>query len=568
MSSAKFENSALSVSSCIYSATNSSITLIPKSEGSLVGCLIASNMLNCTRLLPNSIESVSTCTSIFVLAVTKNGRPKIKIDVGMTFIEAIRSNMASKKSSLLRHWRVKVRLRLDIDWFRRLLQCSCLSPTASSSPLKMVSCLVMALSVVAIVGMVVLSILDSPNSYFDPKAHLERIQIFKLDIALESNSAGIVAFQIVNYHMDDYDTTAFRIGIHLLVQHSQDGLTRLSFASTSFSIRDGVAPLIPNYCVLLAIFEISVSPECCLIPQISFLMVAVLDAGKNFSNIMRFISPQVLKRTSCRYSQSLAAPSRENGKLLHLNVVFWYPLRPHYGTNHILDAPRLVHHIRRGQLLEHSVIVLHWFRLLRLTYNKVKTRVNVRAIVLREIKTGYVNSWIPLFTTIAMEEQRWLTKDVVVCQIAAFMTRKMSFGSFHPFDLEIKKTLNRIKKSKNMHIGHNSSSSVNSIIEIEDFEMKPDFADNPLYEPDPMENDNNRTLKELATPDLEPFQIYELKSKLIHLLPKFHGLAGEDSHKHLKEFHLVCSMMRSQGILEDYIKMKAFPFSLDGVAKD
>ncbi|RDX84349.1 hypothetical protein CR513_34612, partial [Mucuna pruriens] len=86
-----------------------------------------------------------------------------------------------------------------------------------------------------------------------------------------------------------------------------------------------------------------------------------------------------------------------------------------------------------------------------------------------------------------------------------------------------------------------------------------------------MEN-NDRTLKELATPDvvyqpwciqypqLEPAQTYELKSSLIHLLPKFHGLAGEDPHKHLKEFHV--------GIPEDYIKMKAFSFSLDGAAKD
>ncbi|RDY00179.1 hypothetical protein CR513_16671, partial [Mucuna pruriens] len=94
-----------------------------------------------------------------------------------------------------------------------------------------------------------------------------------------------------------------------------------------------------------------------------------------------------------------------------------------------------------------------------------------------------------------------------------------------------------------------------------------------------MEN-NDRTLKELATPDvvyqpwciqypqLEPAQTYELKSGLIHLLPKFHGLAGEDPHKHLKEFHVVCSTMRPQGISEDYIKMKAFPFSLDGAAKD
>ncbi|RDX95669.1 hypothetical protein CR513_21771, partial [Mucuna pruriens] len=94
-----------------------------------------------------------------------------------------------------------------------------------------------------------------------------------------------------------------------------------------------------------------------------------------------------------------------------------------------------------------------------------------------------------------------------------------------------------------------------------------------------MEN-NDRTLKELATPDmayqpwciqypqLEPTQIYKLKSGLIHLLPKFHGIVGEDPHKHSKEFHVVCSAIRPKGILEDYIKMKAFPFSLDGAAKD
>ncbi|RDX63183.1 Retrovirus-related Pol polyprotein from transposon 17.6, partial [Mucuna pruriens] len=45
-------------------------------------------------------------------------------------------------------------------------------------------------------------------------------------------------------------------------------------------------------------------------------------------------------------------------------------------------------------------------------------------------------------------------------------------------------------------------------------------------------------------PQLEPAQTYELKSGLIHLLPKFHGLAGEDPHKHLKEFHVVCCTMR------------------------
>ncbi|RDX76051.1 hypothetical protein CR513_44002, partial [Mucuna pruriens] len=104
-------------------------------------------------------------------------------------------------------------------------------------------------------------------------------------------------------------------------------------------------------------------------------------------------------------------------------------------------------------------------------------------------------------------------------------------------------------------------------------------SSNIFEKPGQMEN-NDRTLKELSTPDvvyqpwciqypqLESAQTYELKYGLIHLLPKFHGLAGEDPYKHLKEFHVVCSTMRPQGIPEDYIKMKAFPFSLDGAAKD
>ena len=83
---------------------------------------------------------------------------------------------------------------------------------------------------------------------------------------------------------------------------------------------------------------------------------------------------------------------------------------------------------------------------------------------------------------------------------------------------------------------------------------------------------NNRTLKELAAPDLDqqPLCIeypnldvaFELKSGMIHLLPTFHGLAGEDPNKHLKEFHVVCSSMKPMGISEEQIKLRAFPFSL------
>ena len=90
----------------------------------------------------------------------------------------------------------------------------------------------------------------------------------------------------------------------------------------------------------------------------------------------------------------------------------------------------------------------------------------------------------------------------------------------------------------------------------------------------------NQTLKELAVPDLnqQPLCItfptldatttFELKSGLIHLLPTFHGLAGEDPHKHLKELHVVCMSMKPTGVTEDQIKLRVFPFSLKDWAKD
>ncbi|RDX98546.1 hypothetical protein CR513_18515, partial [Mucuna pruriens] len=160
-------------------------------------------------------------------------------------------------------------------------------------------------------------------------------------------------------------------------------------------------------------------------------------------------------------------------------------------------------------------------------------------------------------------------------------TRPVSRSSTDPlyvFDPEIELTLRRLRKIRNTTV--NISSGVNSAINSDQF-CTDHFitSTNNFTEPGQMEN-QDRTLKELATPDvvyqpwciqypqLEPAQTYELKSGLIHLLPKFHGLAGEDPHKHLKEFHVVCSTMWLQGIPEDYIKMKAFPFSLDGAAKD
>jgi len=85
-----------------------------------------------------------------------------------------------------------------------------------------------------------------------------------------------------------------------------------------------------------------------------------------------------------------------------------------------------------------------------------------------------------------------------------------------------------------------------------------------------------QTLKELAASNVEnqPLSInidnnanFKLKSGFIHLLSIFNRLVGEDPHAHLKEFYMVCVGMKPNGVDEEQVKLKAFPFSLKGAAK-
>ncbi|KAM2994065.1 hypothetical protein FF2_046081 [Malus domestica] len=94
---------------------------------------------------------------------------------------------------------------------------------------------------------------------------------------------------------------------------------------------------------------------------------------------------------------------------------------------------------------------------------------------------------------------------------------------------------------------------------------------------------DNRTIKELLASGLTnaaPLCIqypaaaqgktdeFELKSSLLHHIPKYHGLSMEDPNKHLKEFEVVCSSMTPINVDGSILMMKAFPFSLLEKAKD
>ncbi|KAH9741368.1 Endonuclease [Citrus sinensis] len=154
------------------------------------------------------------------------------------------------------------------------------------------------------------------------------------------------------------------------------------------------------------------------------------------------------------------------------------------------------------------------------------------------------------------------------------MVRSSRTGTLS-FDPEIEKTARQLRQQTKRAKQRSSSPLLSEIDTVPDLvESSSDSEEQVMDRPAPVE----RTLRELAEPDLnqQPLCIqyvdlevnFELKSGLIHLLPKFHGFAGEDPHKHLKEFHVVCSSMRPQGVTEEQIKLRAFPFSVDGLAKD
>ncbi|CAN6566324.1 unnamed protein product [Malus baccata var. baccata] len=155
------------------------------------------------------------------------------------------------------------------------------------------------------------------------------------------------------------------------------------------------------------------------------------------------------------------------------------------------------------------------------------------------------------------------------CLEHKFMTRSSQPVRAHisEFDDNFERTLRRKRKVPEPSPPSSSSES--------EFEVKEETEKD-------MEVDN-RTIKELSASGLDnaaPLCIqypaaargkteeFELKSSLLHHIPKYHGLSMEDPNKHLKEFEVVCSSMTPVNVDGSILKMKAFPFSLLEKAKD
>ncbi|KAK9697939.1 hypothetical protein RND81_08G071100 [Saponaria officinalis] len=138
-----------------------------------------------------------------------------------------------------------------------------------------------------------------------------------------------------------------------------------------------------------------------------------------------------------------------------------------------------------------------------------------------------------------------------------------------PFDSEIERTLHRLRRTKD-----------GQIVIVEPSDSEELHSDTESSESSVELDEMAGTIKQLTAPNLtnQPLCItfpplgedatFELKSGLIHLLPTFHGLSTEDPNKHLSDFHIVCSSMKTANVTDEQLKLRAFPFSLKDAAKD
>ncbi|CAN6567574.1 unnamed protein product [Malus baccata var. baccata] len=146
------------------------------------------------------------------------------------------------------------------------------------------------------------------------------------------------------------------------------------------------------------------------------------------------------------------------------------------------------------------------------------------------------------------------------------------------FDDDFERKLRRVRNQQ-AHYPPNSESDCEGNVQEEEEEATAGIFE----EVQGMAAVDNRTLKELSASGLDnatPLCIqypraaqgktdeFELKSSLLHHIPKYHGLSMEDPNKHLKEFEVVCSSMTPVNVDGNILKMKAFPFSLMDKAKD
>ena len=134
--------------------------------------------------------------------------------------------------------------------------------------------------------------------------------------------------------------------------------------------------------------------------------------------------------------------------------------------------------------------------------------------------------------------------------------------SIVPFDPEIERTITRLRVAR-----QSLSSSISS-------------EEEPQQEEQARMGENQRVaLKELGIPGAYRFESgiappttpandFEIRSAMITLIERrqFSGAKHESPLNHLKEFEKYCNTIKVNGVSQEFIRLKLFPFSLIGRA--
>ena len=155
-----------------------------------------------------------------------------------------------------------------------------------------------------------------------------------------------------------------------------------------------------------------------------------------------------------------------------------------------------------------------------------------------------------------------------------------------PLDPEVERTLRELRKNKKK-VGNSSQERE---LELEErLFLEETMADNTNGNNRDRNGDNNegvnqnlghgkKSIRELTQFDdnFEPLvgatptfaSDFEIKGSLVHSLPKFHGLAGENPYTHLSSLHMHCMTMKPVGAKIEDVMWKVFHLTLEGKAKD
>ena len=81
---------------------------------------------------------------------------------------------------------------------------------------------------------------------------------------------------------------------------------------------------------------------------------------------------------------------------------------------------------------------------------------------------------------------------------------------------------------------------------------------------------NNDFICARVSPPASKADFFEIKPALLNLVMKeqFSGVCTDDAASHLNNFVKLCEMQKYKDVDGDIIKLKLFPFSLRGSAKD